>query len=128
MNIQDGLLYTKDHEWLKVEGNKGYIGISDYAQHHMGDIVFVELPEVDEEVAIGDSIGVIESVKAASSVFSPVGGTIVEVNESLEETPEAINEDPYGNWVAVLEIADSSELDQLMSAEDYATYCENLEE
>jgi len=128
MNIQAGLHYTKDHEWIRVEGNKGYIGISDYAQHHMGDIVFVELPEVDAEVAVGDSIGVIESVKAASSVFSPVGGTIVEVNESLEETPEAINEDPYGNWIAVIEIADSGELDQLMSAEDYETYCENLEE
>jgi len=128
MNIQAGLRYTKDHEWIRVEGDKGYIGISDYAQHHMGDIVFVELPEVDADVAVGDSIGVIESVKAASSVFSPVGGTIVEVNESLEETPEAINEDPYGNWIAVLEIADSSELDQLMSAEEYETYCENLEE
>ncbi len=128
MNILAGLRYTKDHEWIRVEGDKGYIGISDYAQHHMGDIVFVELPEVDAEVAVGDSIGVIESVKAASSVFSPVGGTIAEVNESLEETPEAINEDPYGNWIAVIEIADSSELDQLMSAEDYETYCENLEE
>lgn len=128
MNIQAGLKYTKDHEWIRVDGNKGYIGISDYAQHHMGDIVFVELPEVDAEVAEGDSIGVIESVKAASSVFSPISGTIAEVNESLEETPEAINEDPYKNWIAVIEMADSSELDQLMSAEEYETYCANLEE
>jgi len=128
MNIPEKLLYTKEHEWISVDGEKGKMGITDYAQHHMGDIVFVELPEVDDEVEQGGSIGVIESVKAVSTVFSSVGGTILEVNEALEETPEVLNEQPYESWIAIIKLSDSSDLEALMTAEQYAAFCETIEE
>jgi glycine cleavage system H protein len=110
-----------------VNGDRGHVGITDYAQHHLGDIVFVELPELDEEVAQGESMGVIESVKAVATLFSPVSGRILEVNEELEEAPELLNEDPYGNWIAIVEITEQSELDDLISADEYKSYCETLE-
>lgn len=127
MNIPKKLLYTSEHEWIKVDGEKGHIGITDYAQHHLGDIVFVELPEVGEEVAMGESLGVIESVKAVATLFSPAGGRVIEVNEELEEAPELLNEDPYGNWVAIIKLSGSGDLEELMSAEEYTAFCANLE-
>ncbi len=128
MNIPGNLLYTSDHEWLKVEGEKGRVGISDYAQHHLGDIVFVELPELDQEVTKGDAIGVIESVKAVATLFTPASGTIIEVNEELEHSPELLNQDSYENWIAILELSDISRRDELMTAEAYAAYCQTLED
>ncbi|NLO20437.1 MAG: glycine cleavage system protein GcvH [Syntrophomonadaceae bacterium] len=127
MNIPKKLLYTKEHEWIKVNGDKGHVGITDYAQHHLGDIVFVELPELDEEVAAGESMGVVESVKAVATLFSPVSGQVMEVNEELEEAPELLNEDPYGNWIAIIELSDQGDLEGLMSADEYKSYCETLE-
>jgi len=128
MNFPEKLLYTKDHEWISVTGEKGHIGISDYAQTHLGDIVYIELPEMDMEAAQGEAIGVIESVKAVASFLCPAGGTIVEVNEELEESPELLNQDPYDNWIAVIELSDQKNLDKLMNAQTYAEYCQNLEE
>ncbi len=128
MNFPEKLLYTKDHEWISVAGEKSYIGISDYAQTHLGDIVYIELPELDMEAAAGDSIGVIESVKAVATIFCPVDGTIVEVNEELEESPELINQDPYENWIAVFEINNRDDLDSLMNAQVYAEYCKSQAE
>lgn len=127
VNIPENLLYTNEHEWISVEGSQGRIGISDYAQHHLGDIVYVELPEAGLEVATRDAIGVIESVKAVASMFTPVGGTVLEVNEELESAPELLNEDCYANWIAVIELNDKSELDKLMDAQAYAAFCETLE-
>ncbi len=127
MNIPKKLLYTSEHEWIKVDGEKGHIGITDYAQHHLGDIVFVELPETGEEVAMGESVGVIESVKAVATLFSPAGGRVIEVNEELDEAPELLNEDPYGNWIAIIELSDINELDKLLSAEEYKAFCATLE-
>jgi glycine cleavage system H protein len=127
MNIPKKLLYTNEHEWIRVNGQKGHVGITDYAQHHLGDIVFVELPEIGEEVAMGESMGVIESVKAVATLFSPAGGIVAEVNEELEEAPELLNEDSYGNWIAIIELSDLKELDELMSPEEYAAFCETLE-
>lgn len=128
MNIPENLLYTTEHEWLRVEGEKGRVGISDYAQHHLGDIVFVELPDLELEVTRGDSLGVIESVKAVATFFTPTAGIVVEVNEELEDSPELLNQDSYENWIAVLELNDSSKLDELMNAEAYTAYCQTLED
>lgn len=128
MNIPDDLLYTKDHEWIKVEGEKGQVGISDFAQTHLGDIVYIELPELDLTVTQGGAIGVIESVKAVANMYCPAGGTIVAVNEELEESPELLNEDPYANWVAVVELSDKADLDKLMDARTYADYCQSQEQ
>lgn len=122
MNVLEGLLYTKDHEWVKKEGTTAYVGIADYAQHHLGDIVYVELPEVDDEVSKEDSVASVESVKAASEVFTPVSGTIVEVNEKLEDEPESLNQDPYENWICKIELSDESELDDLMDADAYKAF------
>lgn len=127
VNIKEGLFYTDEHEWISVEGNRGRVGISDYAQHHLGDIVYVELPELDAGVAMSEAIGVIESVKAVASLFSPAGGTILEVNEELETSPELLNEDCYANWIALIELADSSELEKLMDAQAYAAFCATLD-
>ncbi|NLN86678.1 MAG: glycine cleavage system protein GcvH [Syntrophomonadaceae bacterium] len=127
MNIPADLLYTKDHEWIRVEGDQCHIGISDFAQSHLGDIVFVELPELDIEVGAGQAIGVIESVKAVATLFCPVGGTIVEINEELESSPELLNEDCYANWIAVVELNDKSELETLMEASAYSEFCRQAE-
>ncbi|MGI6468498.1 MAG: glycine cleavage system protein GcvH [Syntrophomonadaceae bacterium] len=128
MNIPEGLLYTNEHEWIRMEGNVGYVGITDYAQHQLGDIVFVELPEVDTSVSQGDSIAVVESVKAVANLYSPADGTITSVNEELEDSPELLNQDPYENWIVTLELSDPDNLSELMTAEAYAAFCENLEE
>jgi len=119
MNVPKDLLYTPEHEWVKVEAGKARVGLTDYAQHALGDIVFVELPGIGDELAFGATFGVVESVKAASDVYSPLTGTVVEINTALEDTPEAINQDAYANWLVVLEISDESELEKLLKPEDY---------
>lgn len=128
MNIPEGLLYTNEHEWIRVEGDTGYIGITDYAQHHLGDIVFVELPELDIAVAKGDPVGVIESVKAVANMYSPIEGTIKSVNEELEDSPELLNQDPYENWIATIAISDPGKLQELMTPAAYAEFCTGLED
>lgn len=121
--VLEDLLYSKEHEWVKVEGNKAYIGITDYAQHALGEIVYVELPAEEDEFSRGDAFGVIESVKAASDAYIPFGGIVVEVNEALEDSPEQINQLPYESWLVAIEIADESELNDLMSAKEYEEFC-----
>ena len=116
MNVPKELLYTKDHEWVKVEGNKAYIGITDYAQNSLGDIVFVELPAVGDEFDAHATFGVVESVKAASDLFAPVSGTVVEINTALEENPEVLNTDAYTNWIIAVELKDAEELKALLNA------------
>ncbi|HEY8422960.1 MAG TPA: glycine cleavage system protein GcvH [Thermoclostridium sp.] len=127
MKVLNGLKYSEDHEWVRVEGNKAYIGITDHAQHSLGDIVFVEIPEVGTELKSGDVLSVVESVKAASDVYSPVSGTIIEVNGELADSPEKINEDPYRSWIAVIEMSDISELDELMDEHEYERFCQEEE-
>lgn len=123
MNLLKDLLYTKNHEWIKVEGEKAYIGITDYAQHALGDIVFVELSEIDTELSAGDSFGAIESVKAASDSYIPVSGTIVEVNDAVIDDPSLLNQDAYANWMVAITISNKAELDELLSAEQYEAHC-----
>ncbi len=127
MKIVEGLLYSNDHDWVKVEGDKAYIGITDFAQNSLGEIVYIELPEVDDELDKGDVFGVVESVKAASDSYTPVSGTVVEVNEDLEDSPENANEDPYGSWILAVELSDKSELDELMNHDEYKEFCEKEE-
>ena len=122
--VIDGLYYAESHEFVRVEGNIGIVGITDYAQHALGNVVYVDLPEVDDEVSQGEEFGAVESVKAASDLISPVSGTIVEVNEALEDEPELINKDAFENWIIKVELSDKSELDTLMNATDYAQFCE----
>ena len=117
------LLYSKDHEWVKVEGDRAYVGISDFAQHALGDIVFVELPDVDAEFASGDAFGVVESVKAASDMNIPLSGKVLEINEAIVDSPELVNEDSYENWMIVIEISNKEELNDLMNEEQYNEYC-----
>lgn len=120
MNTPKELRYSKEHEWVKEEGGKVRIGITDFAQSELGDIVFVELPEVGDEVTVDDSFGSVESVKTVSELYSPVSGKVVEVNEDLNDNPEFVNESPYEKaWMIVVELSDSSELDNLMTAEQY---------
>ncbi|OWZ83024.1 glycine cleavage system protein GcvH [Natranaerobius trueperi] len=128
--ISEGLLYTKNHEWLRKEGeNKVTVGVTDYAQNQLGDIVFVELPEEDDEYEQEETFTVIESVKAVADTYSPISGTIKEVNEELLDSPESVNQDPYGKgWIAVFELADESELEEFMSAEEYEKYLKEIEE
>ena len=116
------LFFTEDHEWVRVDGKKAYLGITDYAQSQLGDIVYVELPDEDDEVSAGDSVGVIESVKSASDLFTPVSGIIVEINEDLEDSPELLNEDAMENWVVAIEISDESELEELMDEVEYKRF------
>lgn len=124
MNIPEGLLYTKDHEWAKAEDSLVRLGITDYAQHELGDIVFVDLKSVGSRINKGDSIGTLESVKAVSEVYSPVSGTITELNAELEATPELVNQDCYGRgWMAVIR-TDEVELSGLMDANSYRDYLE----
>ena len=117
--IIDGLYYSESHEYVKVEGDFGYIGITDYAQHELGNVVYVDMPEVDDEVTAGEDFGAVESVKAASDLMSPVSGTVVEVNEALEDEPGLINKDAFENWIIKVEMSDKSELDDLMDAAAY---------
>ena len=117
--IIDGLYYMESHEYVKVEGDFGFIGITDYAQHELGNVVYVDMPEVDDEVTAGEEFGAVESVKAASDLMSPVSGTVVEVNEALEDEPGLINKDAFENWIIKVELSDKSELDNLMDAAAY---------
>jgi glycine cleavage system H protein len=123
MKVLNGLLYSKDHEWVKVDGDKAYIGITDFAQHALGSIVYVELPEVDTELSTEDIFGAVESVKAASDLFIPLDGKVVEVNVVIVDNPELVNEDAFENWMIVLEICDKSQLEDLLSAEQYEEFC-----
>ena len=120
MNLPDTLKYTKDHEWIKVEGDTATIGITDYAQGELGDIVFVDVDTVDEDLNEGDVFGSVEAVKTVSDLYLPVAGTVLEVNADLEDQPELLNTDPYGKgWIIKLKIADSADLSTLLSAEEY---------
>lgn len=121
MNIPQDLRYTKEHEWVRLEGDTATIGITDYAQGELGDIVFIEVETVDEEVAVEEVFGSIEAVKTVSDLFSPLSGVVTEFNEALEDTPEAVNTDPYGTgWIIKMKIADTAEFEALMTAEAYA--------
>ena len=122
-----GLYYSNDHEWVKVEDTKAYVGITDFAQHALGKIVYVELPELDEEYQAGDIFCVIESVKAASDSYLPVSGKVLEINEELEDSPQLLNDNPYENWITVIEMQDDTELDNLMDEVAYIAFCEEEE-
>lgn len=118
--IPETLRYTKDHEWAKVDGNRARVGITDYAQHELTDVVFVELPPVGKVVKQGEEIGVVESVKAASEIYAPLSGKVVEVNKALEDKPESVNQAPYGDgWIVVLEVANAVEATSLLDAAAY---------
>lgn len=118
--ILEGLLYSDSHEWVKIDGNVAIIGVSDFAQEEMGDITYVDMPDVDDEVTKGEDFGALESVKASSELYSPVSGTVIGVNSALEDAPETINQDPYGAWIIKVEMSDTSELDSLLSPAAYA--------
>lgn len=122
--VIEGLYYSESHEFVRVEGNFGFIGITDYAQNALGNVVYVDMPDVDDEVTAGEEFGAVESVKAASDLFSPVSGTVVEVNEALDDQPELINQDAFENWIIKVELSDKAELDNLMDAQAYAAFCE----
>jgi glycine cleavage system H protein len=123
MKVLKDLLYTREHDWVKVEGNKAYIGITDYAQHALGDIVFVELPEIDTELGDGDTFGVVESVKAASDLLIHIDGTVTEINEDVVDDPALINNDAYANWLICVEVKDESQLEGLLNASAYEELC-----
>lgn len=118
--IVEGLLYSESHEWVKVNGNVAIIGVSDFAQSEMGDITYVDMPDVDDEIAAGDEFGALESVKTSSELVSPVSGKVIACNDELEDKPELINEDAYRAWIIKIEMSDKSELDSLLSAGAYA--------
>ena len=119
----EGLYYSESHEYVRVEGEYGYVGITDFAQQQLGNVVYVDLPEVDDEIETDGEFGAVESVKAASDLISPVSGTVVEVNEALEDTPELVNQDAFANWIMKLELSDMTELDNLMDAKAYEEFC-----
>jgi glycine cleavage system H protein len=128
MNPED-IKYHRDHVWVRVEGKRATIGITDYAQHQLGDIVYVDLPEAETEVDAESELSEIESTKATSPVVSPVSGTVVEVNEDLADSPEIINDDPYGNgWLVVVEMSDPSEVDDLMAKDEYEKFLKEEQE
>ena len=122
--VIEGLYYSESHEFVNVEGNIGFIGITDYAQNALGNVVYVDMPDVDDEVKAGEEFGAVESVKAASDLISPVSGIVLEVNEALDDQPELVNQDAFANWIIKVEISDKSELDNLMDAKAYAAFCE----
>ena len=121
--VIEGLYYSESHEYVRVEGDYGFIGITDYAQNALGNVVYVDMPEVDDEVEAGEEFGAVESVKAASDLYSPVSGTVVEINEALEDQPELINQDAFENWIIKVELSDKSQLDALMDAPAYEAFC-----
>lgn len=127
MKIVKEFYYSEDHEWVKVEEGMAFIGLTDHAQSKLGEIVYVELPEVDDQLGKGDSFGVVESVKTASDCYMPISGDIIEINEKLEDSPEFVNEDPFNNWLIKVEIKDKSEIDDLMNAESYEKFCDEEE-
>ena len=122
--VIEGLYYSESHEYVRVEGNFGFIGITDYAQNALGNVVYVDMPDVDDEVEAGEEFGAVESVKAASDLYAPVTGKVVEVNEALDDQPELINQDAFENWIIKVELSDKAELDNLMDAKAYAAFCE----
>ncbi len=121
--VIEGLYYSESHEYVRVEGDYGFIGITDYAQNALGNVVYVDMPEVDDEVEAGEEFGAVESVKAASDLYSPVSGTVVEINEALEDQPELVNQDAFENWIIKVKLSDKSELDSLMDAAAYVAFC-----
>jgi glycine cleavage system H protein len=129
MEFPGALRYTKEHEWIRVEGGQAYVGITDYAQQELGDVVYVELPEAGSAVRYMETFGVVESVKAVSDLFSPVAGSVKEVNEELFNRPELVNSDPYGQgWMLLVELSDPAQLDSLMTAEQYEAYLRQTRE
>ncbi len=120
--IIEGLYYSESHEYVRVDGEFGYVGITDYAQHELGNVVYVDVPDVDDEVTAGEDFGAVESTKAASDLMSPVSGTVVEVNEALEDEPGLINKDAFENWIIKVQLSDKSELDNLMDADAYKAF------
>ena len=122
--VLEGLYYSESHEYVRVEGEYGYIGITDYAQNALGNVVYVDMPEVDDEVKAGEEFGAVESVKAASDLMSPVSGIVVEVNEALDDQPELVNQDAYANWIIKVQMSDASEFSALMDAKAYVAFCE----
>lgn len=124
VKVEKDLLYTESHEFVKIEGDFGYVGITDYAQEQLGKVVYVDMPEVGDDVSAGEEFGAVESVKAASDLISPISGTVVEINENLEEQPELINQDAFENWIIKVQLSDKSELEGLMDDETYIKYCE----
>lgn len=119
----EGLYYLESHEYVRIEGEYGYVGITDYAQNALGNVVYVDMPEVDDEVKAGEEFGAVESVKAASDIISPVSGVVVEINESLEDSPELINSDAFSTWIIKVELSNKEELANLMDAAAYEAYC-----
>jgi glycine cleavage system H protein len=129
MEFPAGLRYTKEHEWIRVEGNQAYVGITDYAQQELGDVVYVELPQAGGPVRYMEPFGVVESVKAVSDLFAPVTGAVKQVNEELFNRPELVNNDPYGQgWMLLVEVGDPSQLETLMTAEQYEAYLRQTKE
>lgn len=122
--VVEGLFYTDSHEWVKVEGEYAYIGITDFAQHQLGNIVYIDIPEVGDEIKQGDEFGAVESVKAASDLLSPVSGEIVEVNEKLTDEPELINKNAFDSWMLKVKLSDAAELKSLMDSKAYAEICD----
>lgn len=123
MKTVEGLYYSESHEWVKVDGEVAIIGITDFAQKAMGDIVYVDMPEVDDEVTAEEEFGAVESVKAASDLISPVSGAVTEINEALEDESGLLNQDPYDNWIIKVQMSEPEELDRLMDADAYAAFC-----
>lgn len=123
MKVLENLKYTASHEWIRVEGNTAWIGITDYAQNHLGTLVFVELPEVGDEVGKGSPLAVVESVKAASDVYTPLSGTITAINEALMDNPEQINQEPYESWLITLDVSKTAELEELIGPAEYEELC-----
>lgn len=122
--VIEGLHYSESHEYVKVDGEYAYVGITDYAQHALGNVVYVDLPEVDDQLTAGEEFGAVESVKAASDIIAPVSGTVVEVNDALDDQPELLNQDAYANWIVKVRLSDAAELDRLMDAQAYTAFCE----
>ena len=122
--VIEGLYYSESHEFVRIEGEYAYVGITDYAQHQLGNVVYVDMPDVDDEVAQGEEFGAVESVKAASDLISPVTGTVVEVNEELADNPQLINKDAFSNWIIKVKVDDTEELKNLLDAKGYEAICE----
>ena len=122
--VLEGLYYSESHEYVRVDGDYGFIGITDFAQNALGNVVYVDMPEVDDEVTAGEEFGAVESTKAASDLMSPISGVVVEVNEALDDQPELVNQDAYENWIIKVKMSDKAELDSLMDAAAYEAFCE----
>ena len=124
----EGLYYSESHEYVRVEGEYGYVGITDYAQNALGNVVYVDMPDVDDEVEAGEEFGAVESVKAASDLNAPISGTVVEVNEALEDQPELLNKDAFENWIIKVQLSEPDQLKDLMDAKEYEEFCNKQQE